>query len=181
LRQHPHITDTTITTHHHNNQPQLTAYITTTQPTNPTHITNWLHTKLPHHLIPTHLITLDKLPRTPNGKIDHKALPTPTPNHPTHNRPPTTPNEKLIAQIWQDLLEHNDIGAHDNFFTLGGHSLLASRMVSRLTARTGVSVPLRTVFDHPTLADLAQHLPEVPENAAPTTIPRLRRTLGSGS
>ncbi|WP_158854938.1 condensation domain-containing protein, partial [Saccharothrix deserti] len=91
---------------------------------------------------------------------------------PTHNRPPTTPNEKLIAQIWQDLLEHNDIGAHDNFFTLGGHSLLATRLTHRLGTELHTHIPLRLVFDHPTLADLAQHLPE---SGDITPIPRAPR------
>uniref|UniRef100_UPI00131DB03B condensation domain-containing protein n=1 Tax=Saccharothrix deserti TaxID=2593674 RepID=UPI00131DB03B len=172
LRQHPHITDTTITTHHHNNQPQLTAYITTTQPTNPTHITNWLRTRLPEHFIPATYVTLDKLPRTPNGKIDRKALPAPTFDHAATGQTPQTPAEKLIARIWRELLDQDDINTHDNFFTLGGHSLLATRFTHRLGTELHTHIPLRLLFDHPTLADLAQHLPETGELAPVPLIPR---------
>ncbi|MFD4636528.1 amino acid adenylation domain-containing protein [Lentzea sp. NPDC058436] len=174
LRRHPGITDATVTT-----DEQITAYITTDLPVEKDDITTWLRSTLPHHLVPGHLVHLEHLPRTPNGKIDRSALPAPMPIAAADNRLPATAAEKLVAEIWEDLLEHNGIGANDDFFALGGHSLLASRVVSRLTARTGTPLPLRVIFDHPTLADLARHLPDVPVNAAPTAIPRLRRTLGA--
>ncbi|HEX6340863.1 non-ribosomal peptide synthetase, partial [Umezawaea sp.] len=137
-----------------------------------------LRGSLPHHLIPHQVITLDALPLTPNGKVDRTALPDPTPVAPTRYEPPTTAAEKLLADIWAELLDRGEIGVHDNFFTLGGHSLLASRMVSRVTSRTGGSLDLRLVFDHPTVAELAVHLPPLPEQPRSTTIPRLQRTLG---
>ncbi|WP_329793961.1 amino acid adenylation domain-containing protein [Lentzea sp. DG1S-22] len=174
LRRHAHVTDVTVTTND-----QITAYVTTDRPVETGDILSWLRATLPHHLVPDHVVHLEHLPRTPNGKIDRSALPAPMPSTAADNRPPTTTAEKLVAEIWEDLLEHNGVGANDNFFALGGHSLLASRVVSRLTARTGTPLPLRVIFDHPTLADLARHLPEVSADAAPTAIPRLRRTLGA--
>ncbi|WP_440899246.1 phosphopantetheine-binding protein, partial [Actinosynnema sp.] len=91
--------------------------------------------------------------------------------------PPRTANERLVAEIWTELLELDELGVDDDFFAVGGHSLLASRVVSRIAARTGTRLPLRAVFDHPTVAGLASHLPEV---AAPVTIPRVRRTPHQG-
>jgi hypothetical protein len=117
---------------------------------------------------------VDALPQTPNGKVDRGALPDPTAMAPARQEAPTTATEKLIAEIWADLLGHPKVGLHDNFFALGGHSLLVSRMVSRLTARTGTALPLRLVFDHPTVAELARHLPV--QHVASTAIPRIPRT-----
>ncbi|MET1072629.1 MAG: non-ribosomal peptide synthetase, partial [Umezawaea sp.] len=141
--------------------------------------TRALATRLPNHLVPDQVVELEALPLTPNGKVDRNALPDPTPVVPTRHEPPTTAAEKLLAEIWAELLGHGEVGVHDNFFTLGGHSLLASRMVSRVTSRTGAPLDLRLVFDHPTVAELATHLPELPERLEQVTIPRLRRTLGA--
>ncbi len=137
-----------------------------------------LATRLPNHLVPDQVVELDALPLTPNGKVDRNALPDPTPVAPTRHEPPTTAAEKLLAGIWAELLGRGEVGVHDNFFTLGGHSLLASRMVSRVTSRTGTPLDLRLVFDHPTVAELATHLPELPERLEQVVIPRLQRTLG---
>jgi amino acid adenylation domain-containing protein len=129
---------------------------------------------LPEYLVPSQVAVVDALPQTPNGKVDRGALPDPTAMAPARQEAPTTATEKLIAEIWADLLGHPKVGLHDNFFALGGHSLLVSRMVSRLTARTGTALPLRLVFDHPTVAELARHLPV--QHVASTAIPRIPRT-----
>uniref|UniRef100_UPI0015A54EA0 non-ribosomal peptide synthetase n=2 Tax=Actinosynnema TaxID=40566 RepID=UPI0015A54EA0 len=131
---------------------------------------------LPPALVPTRLVALAAMPMTPNGKVDRNALPEPTSAR-AAGGPPRTANERLVAEIWTELLELDELGVDDDFFAVGGHSLLASRVVSRIAARTGTRLPLRAVFDHPTVAGLASHLPEV---AAPVTIPRVRRTPHQG-
>ncbi|WP_186763185.1 non-ribosomal peptide synthetase [Lentzea tibetensis] len=135
-----------------------------------------LRTLLPGHLVPGQVVVLDALPLTPNGKVDRNALPSPSPVASAAHVPPSTAAEKLLVEIWAELLERSDIGVHDSFFALGGHSLLASRMVSRVAARCGVRLDLRLVFDQPTVAELAVHLPEAV--SAPVVIPRLRRVRG---
>ncbi|TCO45237.1 phosphopantetheine-binding protein, partial [Actinocrispum wychmicini] len=146
----------------------LTAYIVAPQlNSNPTPLLNHLRNTLPTPMIPTAWIFLNELPLTPNRKIDRNALPNPTPTTTPH-QPPRTHIERLIATIWQHALNITTIGIHDNFFTLGGHSLLATRITNQL------NIPLHTLFQHPTIAELAE---VVPENAFDTTsIPRLKRT-----
>ncbi|GLZ31526.1 hypothetical protein Lesp02_37140 [Lentzea sp. NBRC 105346] len=134
-----------------------------------------LRSVLPQHLIPNQVVALEALPLTPNGKVDRLALPAPRPVVALRSSPPSTPAEELLCSIWAELLELSDVGVHDNFFALGGHSLLASRMVARVSARTGADLDLRAVFDYPTVYELAARLPA---GSAPAVIPRLRRSLG---
>ncbi|WP_345145133.1 non-ribosomal peptide synthetase, partial [Dactylosporangium darangshiense] len=126
LTTHPNITTAIITANHNT----LTAYLTTTTNNPPTtdELRTHLHHTLPDHMIPTHYIHLTTLPRTPNGKIDRNALPTPDTTRPdltTTYQPPTTPTEQHLTTIWTDLLDLDHIGIGDDFFNLGGHSLLA--------------------------------------------------------
>ncbi|MFC4590847.1 non-ribosomal peptide synthetase [Sphaerisporangium corydalis] len=114
---------------------------------------------LPSYMIPAAFVPLSALPLTPNGKTDHKALPATGTAHDTARTPPRTPAERLLAGIWQDVLGVTDPGAHDNFFDLGGHSLLAFKVVSRLRRELAVEVPLRALFQAPTIAALAALLP----------------------
>jgi len=108
-----------------------------------TELRNYIKQSLPDYMVPAAFVELKVLPQTPNGKIDRKALP-----EPEHERPdlddkyeaPDTPMEKMIAGIWQDLLEIDHISVFDNFFDLGGYSLLSLRVVSRLEKETGVKV-----------------------------------------
>ncbi|MFF7246966.1 amino acid adenylation domain-containing protein [Embleya sp. NPDC008237] len=113
--------------------------------------------RLPAHLVPDALVRLDRLPLTPNGKLDHRALPAPDRRaEQTHAYlAPRTAAEELIAEIWIDVLGLDKAGALDDFFELGGHSLLATRVVARIAATADLSVPLRTLFTHRTLAGFA--------------------------
>ncbi|MBB0242859.1 hypothetical protein FNQ90_01745 [Streptomyces alkaliphilus] len=86
--------------------------------------------------------------------------------------------ERLLAEIWEELLGVTGVGAGDDFFALGGHSLLATRLTGRIAARIGTRVPLRLVFEHPVLADLAQHLPASDSWASSEAIPRVQRVRG---
>lgn len=109
-------------------------------------------------MIPSAFVMLDRLPRTPNGKLDRRALPTPEtcrPNLETAFVAPRTSLERMLAGIWVDVLRIQDIGVHDNFFELGGDSLLAAQIMGRLHSSVDVDVSLRSFFETPTLAGLA--------------------------
>ena len=109
-------------------------------------------------MVPSQVIVLDALPLTPNGKIDRKALPPPDAIRvaPVDARvAPRTPVEEVVARVWSDVLGVEAIGAHENFFELGGHSLRAMQVVSRLKDAVGLDVPVRAIFDAPTVAGLA--------------------------
>jgi surfactin family lipopeptide synthetase A len=103
-------------------------------------------------------VPLATLPLTPNGKVDRRALPAPDQTRPALEDAfvaPRTPIEAGLAGIWADILKREQVGVHDNFFELGGHSLLATQVISRLRAAFQVELPLRTLFEEPTVARLA--------------------------
>jgi len=112
---------------------------------------------LPGYMLPSFFCLLDRMPLTESGKIDQRALPPPQPacEQEGARAPLETAEELAVARIWEEVLETSNVGAHDNFFEIGGHSLKASALASRLTADLGVPVSLRTVFDSPTVAELA--------------------------
>ncbi|MEF3112182.1 amino acid adenylation domain-containing protein [Streptomyces chrestomyceticus] len=114
---------------------------------------------LPEHLVPSAFVTLDRLPLTPAGKLDRRALPAPDWNARTAAHvAPRTPLESTIARVWADVLGVQRVGVEDDFFALGGDSILSMRIVSRIRAELGVPVPPRALFGAPTVADLARTL-----------------------
>ncbi|HYG09428.1 MAG TPA: amino acid adenylation domain-containing protein, partial [Pyrinomonadaceae bacterium] len=120
-----------------------------------------LRASLPEHMMPAAFLVLDEIPLTPNGKIDRNALPLPERNFRRLERdyqPPRNPTEELLANIWAQSLGVERVGIHHNFFELGGHSLLATQIISRVRRALRVEVPLRALFESPTVAGLAQHV-----------------------
>src|SRR5438067_2244325 len=113
----------------------------------------------PEYMVPAHFVHLDGLPRTANGKLDRKALPAPA--RETTGAPraaavaPRTPTEEMVMGVFRAVLEGTDFGVGDSFFDLGGHSLMAARLMSQLRAASGVDVPLRSLFEHPSVGQLA--------------------------
>jgi acyl carrier protein len=116
---------------------------------------------LPDYMIPSTFVSLKTLPLTANGKIDRAALPAPDESRPDLQRlfvAPRTVVEKELADIWAELLKLNEVGVHDNFFELGGQSLLATQVVSRIRKTFNCELLLRSLFESPTIAQLAEQI-----------------------
>src|SRR5918998_5008401 len=112
--------------------------------------------RLPEYMVPSAFVGLPALPLTPNGKVDRKALPAPEGREVAEGYvPPCTPTEELLAGIWGEVLHLERVGRHDSFFALGGHSLVAIQVVSRVRDTFGVELPVRCVFESPTVAELS--------------------------
>ncbi len=153
---------------------RLVAYIVPNkdQPLAVNDLRNFLKLKLPEYMRPSACVVLDALPVTPNGKVDRRALPAPDQSRPDLNEAliaPRTPAEKVIVDIWAEVLKLEQVGIHDNFFDLGGHSLLATQVVSRLRKALQAEIPLRALFQSPTVAGLAM---EIAQAEAKTIAPQ---------
>ncbi len=130
---------------------------------------------LPEHMLPSAYVMLAAFPLTPNGKLDRKALPAPTRERQASYRAPRNEREALLAALWAQLLGVEQVGLDDNFFELGGHSLTATRLVSRLRSSLGLEVPVRALFQHPTLeAFVAQALPMAQASTLPPLLAQPR-------
>ncbi|HEX7240849.1 MAG TPA: amino acid adenylation domain-containing protein, partial [Longimicrobiaceae bacterium] len=113
---------------------------------------------LPEYMVPSAVVAVERFPLSPNGKLDRAALPDPEPAREEAYVLPRTPAEERMAGIWAEVLGVERVGAEDAFFALGGHSLLATRAASRVREAFGVDLPLRAVFEAPTLADLVRRV-----------------------
>jgi acyl carrier protein len=118
-------------------------------------IRQFLQAHLPDYMVPSAFVFLDKVPLSPNGKVDRKALPAPDLPSDDAYIAPATPVEEGLARIWSEALGVPRVGLRSHFFDLGGHSLLAAQIIARIRDAFQVGLPMRTVFEKPILGDLA--------------------------
>ena len=120
-----------------------------------------LRRRLPEYMVPDRIVALPSLPRTASGKVDRRALPDPgPPSGQTGRTAPRNGVEALLVELWRDVLGHGNVGVLDDFFALGGHSLQISRLLGRIEDTFGVELPVRSVFEARTVADLAELVTE---------------------
>ena len=178
LSRHPKIVRSIVMVRNEQGGQRIVAYLISEgrSSISPDELKQFLQEQLPDYMIPTAFVLLDRFPLTPNGKVDRKALPSPEYSRSnTRKAGPRTPTEEIIAGLWADVLVMPHVGPLDNFFELGGHSLLATQVLSRVRTTFRVELPLRTLFDHPTVEGFAvaidralgqveglQHTPLVP-------------------
>jgi amino acid adenylation domain-containing protein len=141
---------------------RLVAYVTATQASSPPTsdlLRKHLKSKLPDYMVPSAFVLLEALPLTPTGKVYRQALPAPDLSEAAekYTAPRDVAEEQLCA-VFAEVLRAARVGIHDNFFHLGGHSLLATQVVSRLRSQLGVELPVRSVMEYPTVAELAEEL-----------------------
>ena len=139
---------------------RLVAYLVPTARPAPTvtALRQALAASVPDYMVPAAYVMLDALPKTPGGKVDRRALPPPGRTRPALDQPlvaPRTPVEATVGAIWQEVLGLDEVGMHDNFFDLGGHSLAASQVIARVTETFHVDLPVRVLFEAPTVNGLA--------------------------
>ncbi|OCC12470.1 non-ribosomal peptide synthetase [Streptomyces sp. PTY087I2] len=180
LRAHPAVEDAAVIAHQGpaDPTPRLVAYLTgltgtpETRATTAARVREELRTVLPGHLVPDLCLPLDALPLTPNGKLDRNALPVPRPAAAPTGRAPAGQREELLAALFAELLGLEQVSAEADFFALGGHSLLAARLATRAADVLGHPIPVRQIFDTPTVAALAAR------SAPPgTLLPALQQTV----
>ncbi|HYV13029.1 MAG TPA: amino acid adenylation domain-containing protein [Pyrinomonadaceae bacterium] len=160
LRRHTSVRDVVVLAHGDvNTRKRLVAYVVEQGSVAAGELREYLKDKLPEYMIPSQFVTLAEFPLTQNGKVDRAALPAPTEVVPASNRgqeaSDLNPVEEVVAGIWRVTLKVADVGPDDNFFELGGHSLLATQVISRVREYFRVELPLRSLFETPTVAGLA--------------------------
>ncbi|HZM77330.1 MAG TPA: amino acid adenylation domain-containing protein [Candidatus Limnocylindrales bacterium] len=165
LLEHPDVAEAAVALR----DDRLVGYLVATgTPPSPADLRRHVADALPAAMVPTHWVVLDRMPRSPNGKLDRSALPDPPAPQPS-TVDSTEPTDELIAalaEIWQQVLAVPHIGPDDDLFDLGGHSLSITRISSRINQRFRVQVPLNTFFDTPTIAEIAMYMRSVQKGAA---------------
>jgi amino acid adenylation domain-containing protein/non-ribosomal peptide synthase protein (TIGR01720 family) len=177
LTQHEAVKEVVVVLYNLDSNPRLVAYITLAMPIDEevsSVLRAWLKTRLPEYMLPASITVLDKLPLTPNGKIDRRALTTLSVDsyHVSSNCfvAPRTNEEKLLADIWADVLNMEQIGIHDDFFERGGHSLLATQLMSQIRKTFDVELSLRQLFETPTIAELIVPIETMMKMTQKTTV-----------
>ncbi|HEY9830739.1 MAG TPA: amino acid adenylation domain-containing protein [Stenomitos sp.] len=160
IAQHPAVRETVVVAREDvPNRKYLAAYIVPNQSEaiSTGNLHGFLSEKLPDYMIPGAFVMLDALPLTPNGKVDRRALRAPELHLELEASfvAPRTPIEEMLASIWASVLSIELVGVHHNFFELGGHSLLATQVISRVRDTFAIELPLRSLFEAPTIAEFA--------------------------
>ncbi|HYD81949.1 MAG TPA: condensation domain-containing protein, partial [Paucimonas sp.] len=154
---------------------RLAAYLVTAEEVTEEEARSHVQASLPDYMVPSAFVMLDAMPMNPNGKLDRKALPAPDYSHPAERTAPRNAIEERLAAIWSEVLGIEPVGIHDNFFLLGGHSLLATRLASRIRGILQCDLPVRALFEAPTIAQLAERVQPATGQAL-QPIPQVPRT-----
>ncbi len=161
--------------------PRLIAYVESEpEAVSSGELRRFLRERLPDYMVPSLIEVMTPLPRSPNGKLDRRALPEPQTDRATLDREYTAPRsmtEQALAHLWAEVLGLTRVGIHDNFFDLGGHSLLATRLSSRIKSHFEVDPRVRDIFDAPTIAELAVRIEELRSTASRSPCPSPARFL----
>ncbi|HWP42255.1 MAG TPA: phosphopantetheine-binding protein, partial [Blastocatellia bacterium] len=160
LAQHPAIKEAVVIAREDvAGQKRLVAYVVGDEPgPSAGELKSFLKEKLPEYMVPSAFVKMAEFPLSPNRKVDRKALPAPEQSGVGEREyePPRNDTEAVVASIWAEVLGLEKVSLHDNFFELGGHSLLATQVVSRIKESLKVQIPLRSIFESPTVAGLAR-------------------------
>ncbi|HEX6862683.1 MAG TPA: amino acid adenylation domain-containing protein, partial [Thermoanaerobaculia bacterium] len=179
LREHPAVHDAVAVVRGEGEERSLVAYVAVgeTGGFDPAELRDALQARLPGHMVPAAFVSLPHLPRTPNGKVDRRNLPAPEGHAAAAPAasPPRTPLEQKLVEIWSEVFRREGFGRDSDFFAAGGHSLLAVRMLSRVQAAFDVEIPIRRVFEHPTIAGLARVVVEARRTALGRVPPGIQR------
>lgn len=180
LQRHPAVREALVTVRaDERGQYQLVGYVIARPEVSvpESDLLEYLRSTIPAYMVPAALVRVETWPLTPNGKVDRRALPAPIerPARSTDSVAPRTPDEHVVARVWALVLGREAIGLHDNFFELGGHSLLAAQAITHLNAAFGSSISVRTIFDHPTVAEFAAQLRRTSATNAPRPALRPKR------
>ncbi len=161
LNAHPTITQSKVILHRSSTDEYLVSYFIRSKstPKSTDVLRTYLLARLPSYMVPSIFIQLEQFPLTPNGKIDTDALPLPQRLGATHEyNPPRTDHEKLLVNIWEEVLDVSPVGIDDNFFELGGHSLLAIKVIARVREIFSIELLLHQVLEFPTVVSLAEQI-----------------------
>lgn len=145
-------------------------------PPQPGQLRRFAQERLPDYMVPAAFVLLDEMPLLANGKVNRRALPAPDWSERSLDNvyeAPRTAVEKRLGRIWQEVLSKKVVGIHDNFFDLGGHSLLATQLISRVREAFAIDLPLRAIFESPTILTLAEQVEIAQRAGAVTTAPPL--------
>lgn len=162
IGQFADVREAVVTTYEQNGDKRLAAYLVGDPNAKivTADLRNFLKQKLPDYMVPSAFVELERIPLTPNGKIDRKALP--APEREVTKRagyePAQTDTEKTVAKIWSEMLGMDNVGSRDNFFDLGGHSLLATQMLVKIAEETGTLLRVADIFNTPTILEIARKL-----------------------
>jgi amino acid adenylation domain-containing protein len=158
---------------------RLVAYLVAKKPAPATDdLRAFLGNKLPDYMLPSAIVLIDAVPLTKNGKVDVAALPSPDSISTGKSHvAPRNPAEQQLVEIWREVLHIDNFGVEDNFFELGGHSLLATQVISRIRSAFHVQLPLRSLFDAPTVAGLAGEIARAPQSGEDEELAKLLTEL----
>jgi amino acid adenylation domain-containing protein len=161
LRSHPEVSEAVVVAHASSaGELRLAAYCGAPSAPSPEELRRHLAQRLPEYMVPPALAVLERLPRTPSGKIDRLALPDPDALSVEEGDyvAPSTPMQEAVARIWAEVLGLARVGVQDDFFSLGGHSLLATQVVAQVRSDFAVDLPLHSLFTYPTVASLTSEI-----------------------